>query len=114
MSEMAPEAAVEEPPPLDFNEPPYPDVEATVWRLGQGGMIISSVAERHAAELAGREREAIYFYADLGTSNEVKHDEETMQKVFKALAGQGLSEAQIINAVNAMQNNGVLFRESAV
>ena len=87
-------------------------IGASVWRLGPGGTLLASVVERHASALAEAEPNSIYFYADLEGSSELKHDEETMQKVFKALGDQGLSEAQIINSVNAMQNAGIYFREA--
>lgn len=87
-------------------------VGASVWRLGPGGTLLASVIEAHAGELAESDRNAIYFYADLEGSSELKHDEGTMQKVFVALSDQGLSEKQIVNAVNAMQNAGIYFREA--
>lgn len=95
-------------------EEPPPGVEANVWRLGAGGVLISSVVERHAAWLAEQERDTIFFYADLVESGLVRHDDETMQKVYKALTSVGLTEAQIINSVNRMQQEGILFREAAV
>lgn len=125
MSEMSPELEPdmelpgtvvfdgENPAPLAESES-SPAVEATVWRLGPGGMLISSVVERHAAWLAEQEKETIFFYADLGESGLVKNDEETSQKVFRSLASVGLTEGQIINAVNRMQQDGILFREAAV
>ena len=96
------------------HDPPLPKVEATVWRIGPGGPLISSVVERHAATVAAGDAGAIYFYADLEGSSELKNTEETMQKVYQTLSQVGLSEAQIINAVNGMQNSGILFRESAI
>lgn len=115
MTEMAPEAVVEEVPvPAILEEPAPPPIESTVWRLGPGGMLITSVVERHAADLAQNDKGGIYFYADLADSSLVKNDEETSQKVFRSLASVGLTEGQIINAVNRMQQDGILFRESAV
>ena len=96
------------------HDPPLPKVEATVWRLGPGGPLISSVVERHAATIAASDANAIYFFADLEGSSELKNTEDTMQKVYQALADIGLSEGQIISATNKMQNAGILFRESAV
>jgi hypothetical protein len=93
-------------------EVPTDQIGASVWRLGPGGTLLSSVVEHHAADFAASDREAIYFYADLEGSSELKHDEDTMQKVYSALGDQGLSEKQIVNAVNAMQNAGVYFREA--
>lgn len=87
-------------------------VGASVWRLGPGGTLLASVVEAHAGDAAQMDRQAIYFYADLEGSSELKHDEGTMQKVYTALGEQGLSEKQIVNAVNAMQNAGVYFREA--
>lgn len=87
-------------------------VGASVWRLGPGGTLLASVNEDHAPALAEADRQAIYFYADLEGSSELKHDQGTMQKIHDALGAQGLSEKQIINAINAMQNAGIYFRES--
>lgn len=108
-----------ESPELPPAEPPVEEivqqgVEAVVWRVASDGMLITSVVERHAAWLAENERDAIYFYADLTQSDMVRSDEETSQKVFRSLASVGLTEGQIINAVNRMQQDGILFRESAV
>lgn len=112
---MSPEAPV---PAEESAPPPAPDpvvpIESTVWRLGPGGILITSVVERHAGWLAEQERDAIFFYADLSDSDLVTSDEGTTQKVFQALSSVGLSEGQIINAVNRMQQSGILFRESAV
>lgn len=87
-------------------------VGASVWRLGPGGTLLASVIEEHAPTLAESDRQAIYFYADLEGSSELKNDEGTMQKIYVALGEQGLSEKQIVNAVNAMQNAGIYFREA--
>lgn len=87
-------------------------VGASVWRLGPMGTLLASVIEEHAPDLAATDRQSIYFYADLEGSSELKNDEGTMQKVFTALGEQGLSEKQIVNATNAMQNAGIYFREA--
>lgn len=87
-------------------------IGASVWRLGPGGTLLASVIEKHAGFLAEAEPNTIYFYADLEGSSELKHDENTMQKVFQALSEQGLTEKQIVGATNAMQNAGVYFREA--
>jgi hypothetical protein len=89
-------------------------VQSSVWRLGPGGLLLSSVIEDQAGWLASLEPNTIFFYADLGGSEKLTHSEETMQKVYVALSSQGLSEGQIINAVSAMQNSGIYFRESDV
>jgi len=89
-------------------------VQSSVWRLGAAGLLISSVIEDQAAFLAELEPNTIYFYSDLGGSEKLTHSEATMQKVYVALSSQGLSEGQIINAVSAMQNSGIYFRESDV
>jgi hypothetical protein len=91
-----------------------PGVEANVWRLGKDGVTITSVIERHVDFFVDHDPQSIFFYAELGSPTTLKNDEETVQKVFRALAGVGLSEAQIVNAVNQMQNSGILFRERAV
>lgn len=87
-------------------------VGASVWRLGPGGTLISSTTEELAIRSASSDRQAIYFYADLDGSSELKFDSTTMDKVFDALGAQGLSQNQIIGAVNAMQNAGLYFREA--
>lgn len=112
MSEISPEVV----PELTSEETPedFPDIEASVWRLGPGGLLISSVVERHAAKVAENDKGGNYFYADLTETGLVRNDEETSQKVFRSLASVGLTEGQIINAVNRMQKDGILFRESAV
>jgi hypothetical protein len=114
VSELDPEIVVEEVETPHPHEEDMPDIESSAWRLGPGGLLISSVVERHAAWLAEQEKETIFFYADLGESGLVKNDEETSQKVFRSLASVGLTEGQIINAVNRMQQDGILFREAAV
>ncbi len=114
MSELDPEIVVEEVETPHPHEEDMPDIESSAWRLGPGGLLITSVVERHVADLALNDKGAIYFYADLAESGMVRNDEETSQKVFRSLASVGLTEGQIINAVNRMQKDGILFRESAV
>lgn len=41
------------------------------------------------------------------------HDDDTMRKVHNALGRAGLTEVQIRDAINEMQNDGILFRERA-
>lgn len=104
-------------PELSPPTPPAPEVqgvEASVWRLGSDGVTITSVIERHVNFFVANDPTAIYFYAELGGPTQMKNDDETTQKVFRALASIGLSEAQIVNAVNQMQNSGILFRERAI
>lgn len=91
-----------------------PAIESSVWRLSNAGPLITSVVERHVGAFAESERDVIYFYAELGSPTELKSSDETVQKVYQALAGVGLTEGQIINAVSAMQNAGILFRERVV
>lgn len=45
--------------------------------------------------------------------HEESHDEDTLHKVHQALMRAGLTEAQGLNAINEMQNGGILFRERA-
>lgn len=112
---MAPEAIVEGVPVSSIvEEPAPPRIESAVWRLGPGGTIISSVPEQLAATLAELEDPAIYFYADLQSSDKLKNDEETAKKVYRALGSVGLTERQIIVAVNRMQQDGIVFRDSAI
>lgn len=89
-------------------------VEAAVWRLGPGGHLLNSVYEQDASWLAESEPKSIYFYADLNRNEDLTHSDETMQKVYRALADQNLNEGQIINAVSAMQNAGIFFREREI
>ena len=42
---------------------------------------------------------------------ELFYDEETLAKVYDALAEAGVVGVQATDAVNAMQNKGILFRE---
>jgi hypothetical protein len=42
------------------------------------------------------------------------HDDETMQKVYKALQSIGLDDKTTVDAVMAMQNSGILFRETVM
>lgn len=40
------------------------------------------------------------------------HDDQTMKKVYNALHRTGLTPTQVMDAVNSIQNEGVLFREA--
>lgn len=113
-NEVEPEDAVVEETPAPPAVPVLPNVEASVWRLSPAGFLVSSVIEAHVGTIAELEPNTIFFYAELGNSTELKNDDETMQKVYKALASVGMSEGQIINATSAMQSAGILFRERAV
>ena len=59
----------DEPKPEKVEEEPN-KVEASVWRLGPFGRMLTSVYEKDAAWLAEKElasgSEAIFFYAELG------------------------------------------------
>lgn len=99
-----------------MEHPPSPSTtskaEASVWRLGAGGTILTSVPESVVNDLVAQESdEIIYFYADLEGSSQLTVDAETLDKVYDALATIGITEAQAINAVNAMQARGIIFRE---
>lgn len=49
---------------------------------------------------------------DQPTRDETRYDEETLSKVYRALVQvAGLTYAQAEDAVNAMQSEGILFRE---
>lgn len=61
-----------------------------------------------AAQLVNELMELIWQHAHVFM---VTHDDSTMQKVYKSLMDAGLMPEQIVNAVFAMQNAGVLFRE---
>lgn len=39
------------------------------------------------------------------------HDDNTMRKVYNALSDLGWDEEEVFDAVNSMQNAGILFRE---
>lgn len=39
------------------------------------------------------------------------YDDETMAMVYMALMESGLTHEQAVNAINSMQNAGILFRE---
>ena len=108
---MSPEQSV---PDELAPEAPSSKIESNVWRLGPGGTMLSAVVERHAAGLAEYDDNSIYFYASLEGSSMVLSTAETMERVYKGLAAVGLTERQIIDAVNSMQNEGVVFRERAV
>lgn len=88
--------------------------EFSVWRLSLSGLTIISVDECNAARMAEVEPDAIYFYGELGAPSPLKLTQETMVKVHQALGSVGMSENQIINAVNGMQSAGIYFRESAI
>lgn len=45
------------------------------------------------------------------TELQVTHNQDTMSKVYSSLARAGLSHQQLIDVVNDMQNQGILFRE---
>lgn len=92
-----------------------PSVEASVWRLSSNGILMNSVVERYAAEQAeSDETGALYFYAELGSPTAVTTTPETTVKVYDALAGEGLSEGQILRAIASLQKAGVIFRERTV
>jgi len=46
------------------------------------------------------------------TGVRLAHNEDTLFKVYEALREIGLSDAQIITAVNLMQNAGIYFKEA--
>lgn len=48
-----------------------------------------------------------------GVVTEVRetHDQDTMSKVYSSLARAGLTHQQLLDVVNDMQNQGILFRE---
>lgn len=43
----------------------------------------------------------------------VTHNDETMQKVYRALKGTGMPDQKVVDTVMAMQNAGILFREAS-
>lgn len=44
---------------------------------------------------------------------ELDHDENTLRNVYLALQDTGMSDEKAIEAINAMQNRGIYFREQA-
>ncbi len=54
MSEMTPEMIIS----------PNP-VEASVWRMGPHGLLISNTNENDAAEMAVKQSDVVYFFAEL-------------------------------------------------
>lgn len=85
-------------------------VSSLTWRLGSTGAFFST-SEEFAAFAATSDKESIYFFADLGASSKVTHDEDTLHKVREALGTVGLSEKQTMDALNAILNKGLVFRE---
>lgn len=47
------------------------------------------------------------------THEEVKYDDQTLNKVYEALCRSGITEARAGVAINEMLNAGILFRERA-
>ena len=43
---------------------------------------------------------------------ELHHDENTLRKVYEGLLAAGIFGQQAVDAVNQMQNQGILFREN--
>lgn len=85
--------------------------EASIWLVTKTGLLVTSCPEKIAIDLAEKYPQDIYFYAELSPGETESHSEETMSKVYIALGDAGLSERQIIDAINKMQNSGLLFRE---
>jgi hypothetical protein len=55
---------------------------------------------------------SIYRIADaLAPDEELFHDDDTMSLVAGALIRSGLNDQQVSDAINSMQNAGILFRE---
>ena len=50
-------------------------------------------------------------YSKLNTVDETYHDENTLDKVWAGLSDAGIPPQQRLDAISAMQNNGILFRE---
>ena len=79
--------------------------ELAGWPIGSG-YYAAQVAVHEAGEMADA---VLNMLPDRG---EVCHyDENTLAKVYWALGRAGLSDVQITDAVNKMQNGGILFRE---
>lgn len=51
-------------------------------------------------------------YTGPGVVTPMYHDDKTLNKVLNALSDAGLTEQQVLDAVNSMQNAGIYFRES--
>lgn len=72
-----------------------------------------AVAERDAANYREQLEHAKNRIVELEQelARQPTHDDETMQKVYRALRENGVIDVQIVNVITAMQNDGILFRE---
>lgn len=68
------------------------------------GVFDSNVCAQLTQELKGIVNQ---FAASYGLT----HNDATMEKLYAALRGVGLSDREILDSVMAMQNAGILFRE---
>lgn len=72
------------------------------WPIGSG-YYTSQVAVHEAGEMADAVMQML--------SERETYDEGTLTKVYWALGRSGLSDVQITDSINEMQNAGILFRE---
>lgn len=88
---------------------------ASAWRIGPAGELISSMREEVAAQFAEGQPQINYFVAELTVDQQdLVVGEDTMGKVFRAMQDQGWHKTQISEAINDMQVAGVYFREAAI
>lgn len=66
-----------------------------------------------AADVEGMERDGPGHFRLTPEAERTTYDDQTLHKVYRALARAGLSHAQASDAVTEMQNEGILFRERA-
>lgn len=79
--------------------------ELAGWPIGSG-YYATQIAVHEAGEMA----DAILNMLP-GRGEVCHYDENTLAKVYWALGRAGLSDVQITDAINKMQNGGILFRE---
>ena len=81
--------------PGTTDEGPWPSLRARC-----GGPGLCEVCSKQAAP-----------YSKLNTVDETYHDENTLDKVWAGLSDAGIPPQQRLDAISAMQNYGILFRE---
>jgi hypothetical protein len=66
--------------------------------------------DRRASQIVDELMDLVVQFASV---HRVTHNDGTMQKVYQAMRKSGLEDQQVVDAVMAMQNAGVLFREAS-
>lgn len=82
-----------------------------VYPFGAGEFIPKNAAA--LVEVAVKHFESILHIPELTIETEkvLMYNDETMQKVADALRENGLSDNEILDCINSIQNRGILFRE---